>query len=158
MRTAGVLFLGFTACLLAAAPLARGAEMNRPVSIQVVDAWARQAPMMMPQMGQMGGDTGNGALYVTLRNVASDPDTLLGASSTAAENVELHETLREGDVMRMRPVANLEVPAGGVLEMKPGGIHIMLINLKRALHPGDRVPVTLTFTHAAPVSLEVPVR
>jgi len=157
MRTAGVLFLGFTACLLAAAPLARGAEMNRPVSIQVVDAWARQAPMM-PPMGHMHTASGTGAVYVTLRNGGSDPDALLGATSDAAEQAELHETLREGDVMRMRPVANLEVPAGGVLEMKPGGIHIMLINLKRALRPGDRVPVTLTFTHAAPVSLEVPVR
>ncbi len=158
MRTAVVLFLGFAACLLTVASPALGAEVNRPPSMQVVDAWARQAPMMMPQMGQMSGDTGNGALYVTLRNVASDPDTLLGASSTAAEHVELHETIREGDVMRMRPVARLEIPAGATLEMKPGGIHIMLINLKRALHPGDRVPVTLTFTHAAPVSLEVPVR
>jgi copper(I)-binding protein len=157
MRTAGVLSLGFTACLLAAAPLARGAEMTRPVSIQVVDAWARQAPMM-PPMGQMSGGTGNAALYVTFRNVAADPDTLLGASSAAAEHVELHETLREGDVMRMRPVAKLEIPAGATLEMKPGGRHIMLINLKHNLRPGDRVPVTLTFAHAAPVFLEVPVR
>jgi copper(I)-binding protein len=157
MRTAEVLSLGFTACLLAAAPLARGAEMTRPASIRVVDAWARQAPMM-PPMGQMSGGTGNAALYVTLRNVGSDPDTLLGASSAAAEHVELHETIREGDVMRMRPVAKLEIPAGATLEMKPGGRHIMLVNLKHDLRPGERVPVTLTFAHAAPVSLEVPVR
>lgn len=83
---------------------------------------------------------------------------LLALPCAAAEHVELHETLREGDVMRMRPVAKLEVPAGGILEMKPGGIHIMLINLKRALRPGDRVPVTLTFAHAAPLSLDVAVR
>jgi len=157
MRAAGVLFLGFTACLLAAAPLARGAETNRPVSIQVVDAWARQAPMM-PPMGHMHTASGTGAVYVTLRNGGSDPDALLGATSDAAEQVELHETLREGDVMRMRPVANLEIPAGAALEMKPGGFHIMLIDLRRELRPGDRVPVTLTFEHAAPVSLEVPVR
>ncbi len=125
--------------------------------MQVVDACARKAPMM-PPMGQMSASTGNGAVYVTPRNVASDPDALLGASSAAAEHIELHETLCEGEGMRMRPMASLEVPAGGVLEMKPGGIHIMLINLKRALRPGDRVPVTLTIAHAAPVSLEVPVR
>ena len=101
---------------------------------------------------------GTGAVYVTLRNTGAAPDTLVGASSEAAEAVELHETIRDGEVMRMRPVATLEVPAGGILEMKPGGLHIMLINLKRALRPGDRVPVTLTFTHAAPVSLDVPVR
>ncbi len=72
--------------------------------------------------------------------------------------MELHETIRQGDVMRMRPVPKLEVPSGGVLEMKPGGLHLMLINLKRDLHPGDRVHVTLTFERGAPVSLEVPLR
>jgi copper(I)-binding protein len=109
-------------------------------------------------MGQMGASTGNGAIYVTLRNAGPEPDALVGASSDAADSVELHETIRDGDVMRMRPVTKLEVPAGGVLEMKPGGLHIMLINLKRDLRPGEQVPVTLTFTHAAPMSLEVPVR
>jgi copper(I)-binding protein len=157
MRTAAVVLLGLATCMLTVAPLARGAQTGQPASIEVVDAWARQAPMM-PPMGQMSGGTGNAALYVTLRNVASDPDTLLGASSAAAEHVELHETIREGDVMRMRPVAKPEVPAGALLEMKPGGLHIMLINLKHDLRPGERVPVTLTFAHAAPVSLEVPVR
>ncbi len=83
---------------------------------------------------------------------------MLGATSDAAEHVELHETIRDGDVMRMRPVARLEIPAGTALAMQPGGLHIMLINLKRALRSGDRVPVTLTFAHAAPLSLEVPVR
>ncbi len=109
-------------------------------------------------MGQMGASTGNGAIYVTLRNEGSGADALLGATSTAAEHVELHETIRDGDVIRMRPVAKLEIPAGAALEMKPGGIHIMLINLRRELRLGDRVPVTLTFEHAAPVSLEVQVQ
>jgi copper(I)-binding protein len=154
MRTLSFVLLNCLVTLFAGLAVTQGADSP----IRVEDAWARQAPMLMPQPGQMSGSTGNGALYVTLRNVAAEPDTLLGASSAAAEHVELHETLREGDVMRMRPVAKLEVPAGGVLEMKPGGLHLMLINLKRALRPGERVPVTLTFAHAAPVSLDVPVR
>lgn len=158
MRPAVLLALGCVAGLLAVATLAGGAERTRPASMQVVDAWARPAPMLMPQAGQMRADTGNGALYVTLRNGGSEPDALLGATSDAAEHVELHETIRDGDVMRMRPVARLEIPAGTALAMQPGGLHIMLINLKRALRPGDRVPVTLTFAHAAPLSLEVPVR
>jgi copper(I)-binding protein len=157
MRTAGLLCLGLAACLLTVSWPAWGAEMARPARIQVVDAWARKAPMM-PPMGQMGASTGNGAIYVTLRNDGSGADALLGATSTAAEHVELHETIRDGDVMRMRPVAKFEIPAGAALEMKPGGIHIMLINLRRELRPGDRVPVTLTFEHAAPLSLEVQVR
>ena len=157
MRTAGLFSLGLVACLLTVCWPAWCAQMPGSGSIQVEDAWARQAPMM-PPMGQMSAATGNGAIYVTLRNDGAGADALLGAASSAAEHVELHETIRDGAVMRMRPVAKLEVPAGGVLEMKPGGFHIMLINLKRALRPGDRVPVTLTFEHAAPVSLEVQVR
>jgi copper(I)-binding protein len=156
MRTSILLPLGFMACLLAAALPAQGAE-SRPSSIHAEDAWARQAPMM-PPMGHMHAAGGNGAVYMNLRNAGPDPDALVAASSTAAETVELHETIREGDVMRMRPVAKLEVPAGGALEMKPGGIHIMLINLKRDLRPGDLISITLTFERGAPVTLEVPVR
>jgi copper(I)-binding protein len=153
MRILSVPVLSCVITLFAGLSLAQGAES----SIQVQDAWARQAPMM-PSMGHMHAASGNGAVYVTLRNAGHEPDALVGASSDAAESVELHETIREGDVMRMRPVTKLQVPAGGVLEMKPGGLHIMLINLKRGLRPGDRIHVTLNFEHAAPVSLEVPVR
>jgi hypothetical protein len=60
--------------------------------------------------------------------------------------------------MRMRPVETLALPAGATLAMKPGGLHIMLIHLKRALRPGDRVPLTLTFEHGAALTLKVPVR
>ena len=126
-------------------------------SIQVKDAWARQAPMM-PATGHMHGDTGTGAVYITLRNTGPDPDALVGASSEAAEVVELHETIRDGEVMRMRPVGTLALPAGATLAMKPGGLHIMLIHLKRTLHAGDTVPLTLTFEHGAALTLKVPVR
>jgi copper(I)-binding protein len=113
---------------------------------------------MMPATGHMHGDTGTGAVYVTLRNSGTAPDALVGASSEAAEVVELHETIRDGEVMRMRPVGTLALPVGATLEMKPGGLHVMLINLKRALRPGDKVPLTLTFEHGASLALEVPVR
>jgi len=151
MRTLSFLFLSSFVALCAEVSSTPGADSP----IRVEDAWARQAPMM-PQAGHMHG--GTGAVYVTLQNTGAASDALVGASSEAADVVELHETIREGEVMRMRPVAKLELPAGGVQEMKPGGYHIMLINLKRALRPGDRVPLTLTFTNAAPVSLDVPVR
>jgi periplasmic copper chaperone A len=155
MRTLSFVLLSCVVALFAGLAVAQGADSP----IRVEDAWARQAPMM-PQAGQMRGHMagGTGAVYVTLRNTGATPDTLVGASSEAAEAVELHETIRDGEVMRMRPVATLEVPAGGILEMKTGGLHIMLINLKRALRPGDRVPVTLTFAHAAALLLDVPVR
>jgi hypothetical protein len=60
--------------------------------------------------------------------------------------------------MRMRPVGKLALPAGGTLTMTPGGLHIMLIHLKRALHSGDRVPLTLTFASGGTLRFEVPVR
>ena len=155
MRTLSLLLLGCAVTLLAGLPVAQGAASP----IQVEDAWARQAPMM-PSGGQMGGHMagGTGAVYVTLRNAGAAPDALVGASSAAAEHVELHETIQDGQVMRMRPLAKLALPSGGVLAMKPGGYHIMLLNLKHALQAGEKVSVTLTFEHAAPLTLDVPIR
>jgi len=153
MRPLCFLFLCGVAVLFVDPSVTYGADP----SIRVTDAWARQAPMM-PATGHMHGDTGTGAVYVTLRNTGAIPDVLVGASSEAAEVVELHETIRDGEVMRMRPVETLALPAGATLAMKPGGLHIMLIHLKRALRPGDRVPLTLTFEHGAALTLKVPVR
>jgi len=153
MRTLCVLLLCGVAALFVDPSVSYGADS----SIQVADAWARQAPMM-PAMGHMHGDTGTGAVYVTLRNTGAVPDALVGAASEAAEVVELHETIRDGEVMRMRPVAKLPLPAGATLAMQPGALHIMLIHLKRPLHPGDTVPLTLTFEHGATLTLQVPVR
>ena len=153
MRTLCVLLLCGVAALFVDPSVSYGADS----SIQAADAWARQAPMM-PAMGHMHGGTGAGAVYVTLRNTGAAPDALVGAASEAAEVVELHETIRDGEVMRMRPVAKLPLPAGATLAMQPGALHIMLINLKRDLTPGERVHVTLSFERGAPVSLEAPVR
>jgi len=153
MRTLSFLLLSCVAALFVGLSVTHGADP----SIQVKDAWARQAPMM-PTTGHMHGDTGTGAVYITLRNTGPAPDALVGASSEAAEVVELHETIRDGEVMRMRPVGTLALPAGATLKMKPGGLHVMLIHLKRALHAGDTVPLTLTFEHGAALTLKVPVR
>ena len=157
MRSLFLLLLCGVAVLFGDPSVTHGAEIPRSGAIQVEDAWARQAPMM-PATGHMHGDTGTGAVYVTLRNTGPAPDALVGAASAAAEVVELHETIRDGAVMRMRPVAKLDLPPGAAVEMTPGGLHLMLMHLKRALHPGDTVPLTLTFEHGAALALEVPVR
>lgn len=153
MRTLCFLLLSCVAALFVGLSITQGADP----SIRVADAWSRQTPMM-PATGHRHGDTGTGAVYVTLRNTGAAPDALVGASSEAAEVVELHETIRDGEVMRMRPVGKLALPPGATLEMKPGGFHIMLIHLKQALRPGERVPLTLTFEHGAALTLKVPVR
>jgi hypothetical protein len=126
-------------------------------SIRFASAWARRAPAH----GHGGGGHathGNGAVYVTITNRGAAPDAVVGATSDAAEKVELHETRNEGGVMKMHPMARVEIAPGGQLEMKPGGYHIMLLGLKRDLKAGERVTVTLTFEKAGPKTVEADVR
>jgi copper(I)-binding protein len=68
---------------------------------------------------------------------------LLSAASPVAGVVEIHEMAMDGNVMKMRAISGLELPAGKTVELKPGGYHVMLMDLKKELKPGDTVPVTL---------------
>jgi hypothetical protein len=68
---------------------------------------------------------------------------LLGASSDVAGVVEIHEMAMEGNVMRMRAIRSLDLPSGGTVELKPGGHHIMLMDLKRPLATGEKIKVEL---------------
>lgn len=70
--------------------------------------------------------------------------TLVHADSPAAQHVELHEMAMENDVMKMRQVQKIALPAGTTVELKPGGYHIMLIELHKQIKEGDRIPLTLT--------------
>ena len=88
---------------------------------------------------------------------------LVSAASPVAGVVEIHEMAMEGDVMKMRALPNgLALPAGTAVELKPGGHHVMLMDLKQPLAAGQTVPVTLTFEGAAgkrdAVELQVPVK
>jgi hypothetical protein len=69
--------------------------------------------------------------------------SLLGAESPVAGSAEIHEMKMEGNVMRMRAVPRLELPPGRTVELKPGGYHMMLLDLKRPLKKGDLVPIRL---------------
>ena len=69
---------------------------------------------------------------------------LVGAQSPVASVTEVHEMAMEGNVMKMRAVSALELPAGKAVELKPGGYHVMLMDLKQALKAGETVPLTLT--------------
>lgn len=98
-----------------------------------------------------------GGAYLKLENTGKQADRLLGGSSAAAERVELHEMARDGDVMRMREVAGIDVPPGGAVELKPGGYHVMLMGLKAPLQVGSSVPLTLRFEKAGEVKVELKV-
>jgi copper(I)-binding protein len=157
-------------CLAAALPAAAPAD-DKPIHVK--NAWARKAGMMAhgagsgqsAGSGHGGGGAqatpsghGNGAVYATVANTGKTADALVAASSDVAERAELHRTVDEGGVMKMRPQTRIEVPAGGAIEMKPGSYHVMLMGLKRDLVPGEKVAVTLTFEKAGRVVVEAPVR
>ena len=110
--------------LLAAAP-AFAAD------VEVTGAWVR---------GTVPGQKATGA-FMELKSKAGA--TLVGAASPAAGVTEVHEMSMDGNVMRMRAVPKLELPAGKSVALKPGSYHVMLMDLKKPLAKGDMVPVTL---------------
>ena len=99
-----------------------------------------------------GARVGGG--YVTLRNAGAAADRLVGASSPAAGHVELHVHIKEGEVIKMREVRSFDVPAKGSFELKPGGAHLMFVEIKRPFREGEKVAVTLRFEKAGEVSAE----
>lgn len=123
------------------------ASLFAPVWAQVkVDgAWARPTVS-----GQMGGGG-----FMTLHSERAD--RLLGGTTPLAERFELHSMTMQGDVMQMRQVEAIALPAGQKVELKPGGLHVMLIGLKQPLALGSKVPVTLRFERAGEVKIEMTV-
>jgi copper(I)-binding protein len=111
--------------------------------LQIEKPWARATP---PSAKVAGG-------YMTIRN-AGAADKLVSASSPAAARVELHVHINDNGVMRMREVPGYEVPAKGAFELKPGGAHLMFMDLKQPFKEGDKVPVKLKFEKAGEVSAE----
>ena len=97
-----------------------------------------------------------GAAYMTLTSPVED--RLLGASSPVAGRVEVHEMTMDGGVMRMREMgAGLPLPAGTAVVLAPGGLHVMLVDLKQPLVAGQSVALRLRFRDAPPLDLQVPV-
>lgn len=98
-----------------------------------------------------------GGAYMTIVNSGAVADRLLRAESAAAARVELHTVIREGDVMRMREVPAIDVPANGKATLAPGGFHVMLMELKAPLKAGDTAAITLVFEKAGRVEVAVPI-
>ena len=118
--------------------------------IAVSDAWVR---------GTVAGQMSTGAFM----RLSSPADmTLVGVASPAAKVVEIHEMKMDGGMMKMSAVGRLPLPAGKSVELKPGGYHVMLMDLVRPLKEGDLVPVTLTFEDKAgakqTIEVKAPVR
>jgi copper(I)-binding protein len=119
--------------------------------IQVEDVWARPAASM--------AESGTGGAFMLLRNAGGEADRLVAAQCGVAAAVEIHETTMDGGVMKMRPVeGGLTVPAGGQVELKPGGYHVMLIGLTQDLKEGDRFQLVLQFEKSGTLTVEAVVR
>ena len=118
-------------------------------TVKVEGAWARAS---------VQGQTGTGAF---MRLTAQDGARLVRAESPAAGVTEVHEMKMEGDVMKMRAIPALELPAGKTVELKPGGYHVMLLDLKAPLAKDTALPLTLVFQDAkgaeSTLNLSVPV-
>jgi copper(I)-binding protein len=84
-----------------------------------------------------GGSVDRGAAYMVIKNSGSSADALIGASSDVADKAEIHETKMVDGNATMSPVARIEVPAGGSVELKPGSYHVMFIGLKQPLRSGE---------------------
>jgi copper(I)-binding protein len=116
--------------------------------VEVSDAWMRAtAP---------GQKTAAG--YMVIRNKSTQPERLVGGSSQAAAKLETHVSIQDGDIMRMREVKGYDIPAKGSFEAKPNGSHLMLVDLKKPLKEGDKVPVVLKFEKSGEVKVDFEVR
>jgi periplasmic copper chaperone A len=124
--------LALVAGLMLLSPMA----LAQTADIKITDAWARATP----------GGAQTAAAYVTIESAAGD--RLTGVSTPAAQKAEIHEMTMVGNVMNMRPVDGVDLPAGQAVTLKPGGYHIMLTGLAKPLREGDTFPLTLTFAKA----------
>jgi len=131
----------------------------------VKEPWVRPSPMA----------AGNGAGYMVIQNKGATDDALIGAEADFAEAVEIHETFTAqpedmagtggeggesmgGEMMGMRPVQSVPVPAGGEAVLQPGGYHIMFIGVTQTLEPGSKVTLTLVFESGKRLQIEAEVR
>ncbi len=138
------LFAGLA--LASAVPLVQAA--GAADQIKVDDAYARAVPPGQP----------NSAAFGRISNLGSQAHALVDAKSPVAKVVELHTHLMEDGVARMRRVEKIDLPANGSVELKPGGLHIMLIGLEHQLQADERIPLTLRLEDGSEIQLETPVR
>jgi copper(I)-binding protein len=127
-------FLLTLLCSAAAFVVATPALAQTPV-LTAHDAWAREP---------MGGRKMTG-VFVVVENAGATPRAIVSASTDAADKVELHEMKNDGGMMRMSPVKQIDVPARGKVELKPGSFHVMLFGIKGTPAAGDTMQLTLTF-------------
>lgn len=136
--------LALVAAVTFAAPVLQAEELVVG-DLHITNVWARPS------------NTSTGAVYLTISNQGKSADTLIGITSSVAENTEMHEMTMTDMVMRMRKAASVSLPAGQSVSFAPGGMHIMLIGLKRPLKEGESFNLSLELKNAGHVELPVTV-
>ncbi|MHB1218489.1 MAG: copper chaperone PCu(A)C [Alphaproteobacteria bacterium] len=131
--------------LVVLSPTAQAAD-TKAGAIEIHDAHAR----IMPGAKM-------GAAYLRITNASKETDRLVAVSTPVAGKAELHSVTDDNGVMKMRPVDGVAVKPGQTVELKPGGLHIMLTDVQGGLKPGDTVPLTLTFEKAGAKSVSASV-
>jgi copper(I)-binding protein len=117
-------------------------------SIQITAPWARATPK----------GASSGAAYMTITNTGKTPDKVSCVSSDASAECQIHTMTMDNGVMQMRPVeGGLEIKPGETVTLKPGGFHMMLVNLKHPLEQGNTVKATLKFDAAGTVDVDYPI-
>jgi hypothetical protein len=124
------------------------AEIYSAGGLQIDSPWARATPK--------GATVGAG--YLTITNKGAEADRLIGGSAAPAARFEVHTTVMENGVARMRPVTGLEIKPGETVTLAPGGMHVMLMGLKQPLRQGQTVKGTLVFEKAGTVAIEFAVQ
>lgn len=123
------------------------AAHHTDVQHEITGAWIAET---MPGRDATAG-------FLVLENPDHERDALLAVECDFA-TTELHEMAMQGETMQMRRVQKIELPPGGKVELKPGGLHLMFFDVKRPLRAGETVRLRLRFERAAPVDLEVPIK
>ena len=139
------LILALAAALWVAAPALAQAPQQ---PIQVMGAWARSTPP--------GAKTA--AAYFTVVNSGPAADRLVGVSTPAAGTADVHRSFDDNGVMKMRPAGPLDVKPNAPVVLSPGGLHVMMMDLKAPLADGQEFPLTLVFEKAGPVQVSVHVQ
>lgn len=124
------------------------AQANQAAQLEVANPFVREMPPVAPATGA----------FMTLINTGDQTISVVRADSDAAKTVELHTHIDDGGVMRMREIPEITVSAMGQTELKPGGLHVMLIGPTRALTEGDLVDIKLVMQDGSEKMIQAPVR
>lgn len=121
-------------------------EVQAGISIE--DAWVREVPEVNT----------TSAAYMKVVNNSDEERVLVSAQNNISEVTELHEMVMDGETMRMRKIDSIIIPARGSVDLKPGGLHIMLINLIQKTVEGEVVKLTLDFKSGESLEIEAPIQ